>query len=90
MENGFSRPFIGTCGKVVPFFRTEYAKRRFVLHLLNFNSLIPVSGLRDRFLVNGTDLYNSKQDSGMKFTSLDFFIPFSTQPENRPVSPFAT
>ena len=26
----------------------------------------------------------------MKFTSLEFFIPFSAQPENRPVSPFAT
>ena len=26
----------------------------------------------------------------MKFTSLEFFIPFSTQNENRPVSPFVT
>ena len=33
---------------------------------------------------------NSKYDSGMKFTSPEFFIPFRTQPVNRPVFPFAT
>ena len=33
---------------------------------------------------------NSKHDSGMKFTSPEFFIPFRTQLVNRPVFPFAT
>ena len=33
---------------------------------------------------------NSKHDSGIKFTSPEFFIPFRTQLVNRPVFPFAT
>ena len=33
---------------------------------------------------------NSKHDSGMKFTSPEFFIPFRTQLVNRPVFPFPT
>ena len=33
---------------------------------------------------------NSKYDSGMKFTSPEFFIPFKTQLVNRPAFPFAT
>ena len=48
----------GTSKKVVLFFRSECSKRKFVFHFFNSKpSLIPVSGLRSRFPVNGTDSY---------------------------------
>ena len=51
-------------------------------------SLIPVLGLRGRFLVNRTDIYvqNGKRDSETKFTISEFCVPF-TRTVNRPVYP---
>ena len=46
-----------TSEKVVLFFPTEYFKQKFVFHSSK-PSLIPVSGLRSRFPINGTDSYN--------------------------------
>ena len=40
--------------------------------------LIPVQGSRSRFSVNETDLYaNGKRDSGTKFTTTEFCLPFA-------------
>ena len=50
-------------------------------------SLLQVSGLRGRFSVNGTDFTNGKRDSGTKFTSPEFSLPF-IQSVNRPGCPF--
>ena len=47
----------GTSEKVVLFFPTEYSKQKFVFHSSK-PSLIPVSGLRGRFPINGTDSHN--------------------------------
>ena len=47
----------GTSQKVVLLFRTEYSKRKCVFHFSLKLSVIPVSRLRGRFSVNGTDLY---------------------------------
>ena len=51
-------------------------------------SLIPVLGLRGRFLVNRTDIYvqNGKCDSETKFTISEFCVPF-TRTVNRLVYP---
>ena len=59
-------------------FRTDYSKP----------ILKPVSGFRGRFSVNGTNkiFTNNKGNSGKKFTSAEFFLPF-TQTLNRPVCP---
>ena len=47
----------GTSEKIVLFFRMEYPKRKSVFMISSKPSLIPVSGLRGRFPVNGTDSY---------------------------------
>ena len=47
----------GTSERVVLFFPTEYFKQKFVFHSSK-PSLIPVSGLRGRFPINGTDSHN--------------------------------
>ena len=47
----------GISEKVVLFFRMEYCKRKFVFISSSKPSLIPVSGLRDRFSINVTDWY---------------------------------
>ena len=51
-------------------------------------TLIPVSGLRCHFLVNGSDLYkiNGECDSRVKLTSPEFCIPFA-QTMDQPVCP---
>ena len=66
----------GTSDKEVLFFRTERYKRKTVFHFFKA-MLIPVSGLRGRFTVNGTDCANGKRDSGMKFTTPEFCEPFA-------------
>ena len=62
--------------KVVLFFRMKYYKQRNSCSISSRPSLIPVSGLRGRFSVNGIDLCKwylvpGSQDSGEKSFSQD-------------------
>ena len=58
------------------FFPTEYFKQKFVFHSSK-PSLIPVSGLRGRFPLMELIRTMFKCESGAKFTSPEFFVPFA-------------
>ena len=67
----------GTSEKVVLFFRTEYFKRKFVFHF--FKAIFDTSFRPSRSFFD-------KRDSGAKFTSPEFCVPFA-QTVERPVCP---
>ena len=73
-------------GRRLFFFRMEYAYSCSIS--LKQSPLIPISGLRGYFSVNGTVLIGTsgKCDSGAKFTSPEFCVPY-TQTMDRPVCP---
>ena len=64
-----------TSGKVVLFSRSQCSKRKFVFHFIK--NYLSISGFLVCFSVNGTDLCNDERDSGDKFTSPEFYLPFT-------------
>ena len=67
------------------FFRTECSKRKFVFHI--FKAIFDTSfRLRGRFSVVEMICTYGKRNSGMKFTSPEFCLPFP-QTVNRSVCP---
>ena len=73
----------GTSEKVVLFFRTEYSKREFVFHF--FKAIFDTSFRPSRSFFE-LICASGKRDSGAKFTSPEFWVPFA-QTVDRPVCP---
>ena len=67
------------------FFRTECSKRKFVFHFFIKAIFDNSFRLRGSFLVVEMICTNGKRDSGMKFTSPEFCLPFA-QTVSRSVS----